>query len=222
MKIRNEFFKGEVKEIHPKIFAVKIKDKYERGMLFCRYQEFYESPFEEIRGKKFTLETFMSLYRSKTKKETFTYPYDWTGYNIPSSVLMKSFNILENRNHYDDLMRKIFLHCNRIARSKWYLLGVDNFSSDVLKHELAHGLYYTNDDYKNEMGTLLKSIFKSDYNFMKRGLIKMGYRDDKEIIDDEIQAYLSTGMVPQINNGRTKNYRDKFIKTFNKFLKNKN
>lgn len=222
MKIKNDFFVGEVREIHPKIFAVKIKDKYERGMLFCRYQEFYESPYKEIRGKHFTLEQFMSLYRSKTKKDTFTYPYDWTGYNIPSSVLLQSFSVLKNRNHYDDIMKNIFLHCHRIAKSKWYLLGVDNFSSDILKHELAHGLYYTNDQYKKEMKDNLDSLYKSDYSYMKKALIKMGYRDDGEIIDDEIQAYLSTGIIRELNNGRTNRYTNKFSKTFSKFLKNKN
>ena len=54
MKIKNEYVNGEVKQIKPNIFAVSIKDNYERTMLFCRYQEFYECPYEEIRGKFFT------------------------------------------------------------------------------------------------------------------------------------------------------------------------
>ena len=56
MKIKYDFINGEVKKIKPNIYSVIIKDDYDRAMVFCRYQEFYESPYNEIRGKFFTLE----------------------------------------------------------------------------------------------------------------------------------------------------------------------
>ena len=71
MKIKNEFVNGFVKEIRPQIFAVVIKDCYQRTMLFCRYQEFYESPYSEIRNKFFTWEKFMSVYRNKRSEYLF-------------------------------------------------------------------------------------------------------------------------------------------------------
>mgnify|MGYP006947912899 CR=1 FL=1 len=60
MKIKNDYVVGELKQIRPQIFAVSIKDNYQRTMLFCRYQEFYESPFKDIRGKFFTWEKYMN------------------------------------------------------------------------------------------------------------------------------------------------------------------
>ena len=68
MKIKNLLVEGEVKELYPKIFGVSIKNNYDRAMLFCRYQEFYESPFKEIRGKNFSFEKFMWLYKTKNNK----------------------------------------------------------------------------------------------------------------------------------------------------------
>ncbi len=59
MKIKSDYVNGVVKEIRPQIFAVVIKDSYQRTMLFCRYQEFYESPYKEIRNKFFSWEKFM-------------------------------------------------------------------------------------------------------------------------------------------------------------------
>lgn len=36
--------KYKIKEVKPNVFAVVVKDKYDRAMLFCRAQEYYESP----------------------------------------------------------------------------------------------------------------------------------------------------------------------------------
>jgi hypothetical protein len=33
-----------IEEVRPNVFAVIVKDHYHRAMLFCRVQEFYESP----------------------------------------------------------------------------------------------------------------------------------------------------------------------------------
>ena len=53
----------EIKEMLPKIFALKIEDGYQRAMLFMRSQEHYESAFPEIKGKHFDPFFFMETYR---------------------------------------------------------------------------------------------------------------------------------------------------------------
>jgi hypothetical protein len=40
MEITHPLVVGEVKEIKPHIYAVIVKDDYDRAMLFCRYQEY--------------------------------------------------------------------------------------------------------------------------------------------------------------------------------------
>ncbi len=226
MKINSLLVKGEVKELYPNIFGVSIKNNYDRAMLFCRYQEFYESPFKEIRGKNFSLEKFMWLYKNKNKKPTFTYPEDWIGYNIPSDVLWKGYNTFHNnKNGYDEVMSNIIYYCENHPlkfdkpRTKWYLIGADSFKSDTMNHEIAHGLYYTNKKYKTTCDELISGIKKVDYNKIKKELVKLGYVNDKKIIDDEIQAFMSTGLYKTFSKQLFKKYTKSFIENFNNYIK---
>jgi hypothetical protein len=72
MKIKHPLVKGKVKEIKPFIYCVEVDDDYDRAMLFCRYQEFYESPYKKFRGKPFTWMEYMRHYKDTWKKRTFT------------------------------------------------------------------------------------------------------------------------------------------------------
>lgn len=227
MKIDDLLVKGEVKEILPNVFAVIIINDYDRGMLFCRYQEFYESPFNEIRGKHFTLEDFMKIYTKKNKKTHFTYTEDWSGYNVPSDILIKSNKLFSNSlNAYDDIMKDIIEHCENVVKSKnnqentlWYLIGVDKLTSKTMNHEIAHGLYYTNVHYKVEMDYLISHIKPSVFKHLKGGLLKIGYHDDDKIINDEIQAYMSTDKISSWNQKYYNEYCEKFQNVFKKYNK---
>lgn len=223
MKIKNEFVKGEVIELLPKIFGASIKDHYERTMLFCRYQEFYESPYKEIRGKFFSWEKFMMVYKKKMGKNYFSYPVDWGGFNIPSKVLEKGlYTFSKDKGPYDEIMNDIWYHCENYPlrfekpRTKWYLIG---YGDDVntLNHEIAHGLYYTNNKYKSEMSLLVSKIKKKHYNQIKKVLVGMGYVNDKNIIDDEIQAYLSTGLIKGFDDNEIKKYTGDFNSVFKSY-----
>lgn len=225
MKIKTDFVVGEVKEIRPQIFAVVVKDMYQRAMLFCRYQEFYESPYSEIRGKFFTWEKFMMIYRTRRKENVFTYPYDWSGYNIPSTVIEKAIDKFErDSGPYDEVMKKIWYHCENYPlkfekpRKKWYLIGADTFKSNTMDHEIAHGLYYTNKEYKKNCDYLTSNIKPTHYERIRKKLVSMGYVNEKKIIYDEIQAYLSTGLGSLETLG-IKMYEDDFINNFEEFNK---
>lgn len=227
MRISNSLIEGEVREIKPFIFAVIVKNQYDRSSLFCRYQEFYESPYPQIRGKFFTLEQYMKLYIDTNKKPHFTYPSDWTGYNIPSKVLLEAKNTFGlPRTQYDYTMYEIIEYCERECRIKnrgeqhsWYLIGADKVKSGVMNHEIAHGFYYTNPQYKVEADYLIGDINHRDYEHLKKVLIKGGYSDDKTIIDDEIQAYMSTGKHHEWKDSVYEKYSSEFIKIFKRFNK---
>jgi hypothetical protein len=47
----------------------------------------------------------------------------------------------------------------------------------------------------------------------------MGYVDDKKIIDDEIQAFMSTGLYNGLNTNELKVYEKDFKSNFRKFTK---
>jgi hypothetical protein len=225
MIIDNPFIKGYIEEIKPFIYAVIAKDNYDRSMLFCRYQEFYESPFPEIRRQFFTLEQYMRLYTKVNKKSVFTYPADWSGYNIPSNILFeakKTFKKTET--DYDNIMIQIIDYCEKESQIKnegtphpWYLIGADKVKSTTMNHEISHGLYYTNLNYKVEMDYLISHIKSSHYNQLKKQLIQTGYVDDKKIIDDEIQAFMSTGKLHTWSDSIYKIYSMEFKKVFKKF-----
>ena len=226
LKIKSPYVTGEDKELRPQIFAVSIKYNYQRTMLFCRYQEFYESPYEEIRGKFFTWEKFMMVYRDKWKKKLFTYPEDWSGFNIPSNIVDKAITVFsKDGGPYDEIMGDIWYYCENHPlkfekpRTKWYLIGADSFKSSTMNHEIAHGLYYTNHNYKKYCDYLISEIKPSHYEKLRKKLTKMGYIDDKKIIDDEIQAFMSTGLYNGLETKELKRYEKEFIKNFKSFNK---
>ena len=86
-----------------------------------------------------------------------------------------------------------------------------------MDHEIAHGLYYTNKEYKKEVVKLINNIKPSHYEKLKKKLIKMGYVNDKKILDDEIHAFMSTGLYKGMDTKELKVYQKDFKKNFKKF-----
>ena len=225
-KINHPLVKGVVKEVKPKIYCVTVDDDYDRAMLFCRYQEFYESPYKKFRGKPFTWMQYMRHYKSVWKKRVFTYPEDWSGYNIPSNVMQKANHIFCGETEYDDIMNDIYFYCaidsqnkNNNTRCDWYLIGASSKDLKTMDHEIAHGLYFTNKDYRKNANKLISEIKPKDYEKSKKILIKMGYVGDKKIIDDEIQAFMSTGLYNGLDIKQLKKYEKRFVDNFKKYIK---
>lgn len=190
----------ELKEILPNIFVLKIEDGYQRAMLFMRSQEHYESAFPEIKGKHFDIFFFMEKYREWKGVEYFSYPEDWAGFNVPGNIIEScTKHVLDARNGlfptpYDYIMDSVISSIKRKigSETKYYLLGVDNFDGRTMDHELAHGLYHVNDQYKISSYELVLDLPKKIFEGMESILLDMGYCDD--VVCDEIQAYMSTGL----------------------------
>jgi len=223
-RIKHPLVKGVVKEIVPRIYCATVDDDYDRAMLFCRYQEFYESPYKKFRNKPFTWMQYMKHYKDAWKKRVFTYPDDWSGYNIPGNVVEKANNVFYKQTEYDHIMNDIYFYCeidsqnkNDGTRCDWYLIGASTKDKGTLNHEIAHGLYFTNKEYKKKVNELINNIKPIHYEKLKKKLIKMGYVDDKKIIDDEIQAFMSTGLYNGMETKELKVYEKEFKNNFKKF-----
>lgn len=223
-KIKHPLVKGVVKEIVPRIYCATVDDDYDRAMLFCRYQEYYESPYKKFRGKKFSWMQYMKHYKEAWKKRTFTYPDDWSGYNIPSNILDGGVDAFYKETEYDEVMNDIYFYCaidsqnkNDGTRCDWYLIGASSKDKGTMNHEIAHGLYFTNKEYKKKVNELINNIKPTHYDKLKNKLIKMGYVDDKKIIDDEIQAFMSTGLYNGLNTKELKVYEREFKNNFKKY-----
>jgi hypothetical protein len=226
MKIKHPLVKGKVKEIKPFIYCVEVDDDYDRAMLFCRYQEFYESPYKKFRGKPFTWMEYMRFYKIAWKKRTFTYPDDWAGYNIPSNIVEKANNVFYKQTEYDHIMNDIYFYCaidsqnkNNGTRHDWYLIGASSKDKDTMNHEVAHGLYYTNREYRMRVQYQLSLIPKKTMDKIDKKLIKMGYVNDRKILDDEAQAFLSTGLYNGLDTKEIKKYEKYFVNNFKKYNK---
>jgi hypothetical protein len=182
--------KYQIKEVKPDIYAVLVKDKYDRAMLFCRAQEYYESPSSKFRGKEFSIWDYMKWYHEKYG-HGFSYGADWSGFNIPLKVISECYNKLNKfETPYDgimcDIKQKIY-----VTSSNGYVIGCGSTNCDTFKHEVCHGLYYTNKDYKKQMDALTKGLPKKYYDKFKENILEMGYAS--KVVDDEIQAYLQYG-----------------------------
>lgn len=226
MKIKHTLVKGEVKEVFPNIFCALIDDDYDRSMLFCRYQEYYESPNKKFRGKYFSWEQYMRFYKDFWKKDTFTYPIDWSGYNIPSNILEGGLDTFRKQTEYDKIMNDIYYFCENYPlkfnkpRTDWYLIGCSSKDYKTMNHEIAHGLYFTNKEYKSRMLYQLSLIPKKTMDKIDKKLIQMGYANDRKILDDEAQAFLSTGLYNGLETKEIKKYEKLFVSIFKKYYKN--
>lgn len=183
--------KFTLSEIKPRIFLMDFEDSYDLTMHFLRYQEYYESDSPEFRGHSFEIFDFMKWYSSTYGDGAFTYPIDWSGFNIPGSIIKEVIDIgISDPNKYDAIMKLVYDDCHSKS-DVFYLIGVSNGDELTTKHEIAHGFFFTTPEYKKEMIELVENLKPEFTSSFHDSLNKMGYTH--HVYVDEIQAYLSTG-----------------------------
>lgn len=166
------------------LVLIRTERQYTLASTFLRFQEHYESP--KFRGEIFSLEEFMDWYA--VKFGNFTYYQDWSGFNIPSSILKPfregRFNPLSQKeNRLLDLLANI--------PEPFYVVGIYGGKIDLstLKHELVHGLFYTVPKYREDVRRILVPDKIQRFTAV---LKKMGYHP--AVWRDETNAYLLTGV----------------------------
>jgi len=204
LKKKSSLITYEVHSTIPNVYTVVVPDSYERAMLFVRFQEYYESPYKKFQGKNFNLFEFMNNYRKERGCGHFSYPSEWSGYNIPSEYLIACLMYLKDPTVYDLEMSSIYSSILADIKSKnlnmktpkFYIIGVDSMKSSVMDHEIAHAFFYTDEDYKKHMSKLVKLMNPKKREKLTNYLLKIGYR--KQVITDEIQAFMSTGLTGEM------------------------
>ena len=187
--------KYKLEKITDRIYHCIINDSYDLAMTFCRVQEFYESPFTQIRGNSFELLQLMSLYSKKNGLGYFGYPADWAGFNIPGSIIQKCYfekNIID-LNYYDDIIMDI--HDTIMDElderdPRYYLIGSEGDNETTKRHEIAHALYHLNNEYKRKVDKVVKRITPKIHKQIEEYLLEIGYT--KKVVVDEINAYFAT------------------------------
>jgi hypothetical protein len=208
-------------EVAPKIYAVQVTDDYDRAMLFLRAQEYYESAFSDFRGRNFNIFAYMNRYRKHWGKDHFSYPADWSGYNVPSNEVEGCYGQLDYGvdmvTPYDEHMMNILWQIRQHQRrGNFYLLGVDSLDSWVMDHEMAHARFFTDPEYKAAMTDLMKQVPTKLTESLNDFLIKEGY--PAKVLADETQAYLATGLHDGMNKLKgIKTWEKKFSKIFKQY-----
>ena len=167
------------------------------------------------------------------------------GFNIPLPIALECYEGKENRNprkgyngvrsmpdtwksKWDDVMKdiiwavdsKMFNKKNKRDNNA-YIIGANDTESDTFMHEVAHGLYYTNKEYKELMDEITDAIPLDIRLKFRNNLIEMGYTDS--VVYDEIQAYLSwhyeyTKFSKGVSKKILKQLNKEYQKVFNKYL----
>jgi hypothetical protein len=187
--------KYKLKEIYKGIFLVTIQDEYDLAMTFCRLQEFYESPFKQIRGKTFEMDEFQRLYAKKFGDGVFTYPADWAGFNVPGDIMDEFMSVTfpDWGNNYDFVIDDIHWNITEEYESynetrPYYVIGAGPKDKDTINHEICHALYYLDADYKFRVNYVINQLDSKLLNYFKSELLDKGY--SKAVLIDEVNAYL--------------------------------
>lgn len=172
------------------LFHLIFKSRYEMGMFFLRYQEFYESINPEFRDKSFRYLDYLSWYTQYTNQSTFTYPKDFIGYNLPSDSIIDCYSKIPrgDKNKYDNMMNELVKELSSKSQGKFYIIGTIRKDS-TYHHEIAHALYYLDPAYKKQMdfitGNLSQRFKRSIFNVLATIY-------PEKVFNDELQAYMST------------------------------
>jgi len=167
-------------------------------------QEYYECQHKNIKGKKFTLEDLIVAYCELDDRGEFKYFDEWIAFNIPD-VAVRGFievmgaSLMEREKRViNDIVPTLEDNTNTPASKTYYLATFTEHNNEShwdLKHEIAHGLFYTQSMYHKIMMSLVngnKSIEKKMFPKLR----EMKYCDD--VLTDEAQAYLSTSSVSEL------------------------
>lgn len=206
------------------IYLAVFESQYDLAMTFVRMQEFYESPSRKIRGKYFTLETYIDYWSENFGFGVFDYPRRWNGFNVPGKVIedfWDIYNYEENdiREKEAEFLMKLWkiIEKDGFELEDIYLIGghIEDGGkklNETVDHETAHALYSLNKDYKRKCNKLLKSLDPELYAKYEETLLVMGY--SKKTLKDELQAYLATNGTDDRIEGDVR-----FATLYNGFLK---
>ncbi|MBD3260690.1 MAG: hypothetical protein GF334_03290 [Candidatus Altiarchaeales archaeon] len=224
-------FEFRIKEIMPHVYHLHFSSHYELAMSFLRFEEYYESENEKYRKQIFSLDDYMEWYAKTHGEGVFTYPEDWGGFNVPSWALLgvrRQENRIPDVNKHD---RRMFMLIDWIADREdqsFYFIGtseecIDGDHKDTLDHEIAHALYTVNKEYMKEVQALLQD-WEAGENHKKKDLSKarqilkdVGYHSST--VDDEINAYCSTGLCEELEEVISKKKMKPFQKLFKEYKK---
>lgn len=200
-------------KIADRIVLLTFENRLDLTSTLLRFQEHYESP--EFRGRIFTLEEYKKWYTANSpdgqKTGKFTYYDDWNGFNFPSHILNPFFNGDFNPLSKQEERIVELLNCEI---DPFYTIGIHRQNEKetiqkTLEHEIAHGLFYTDTEYKRK---ILAEMQKEDLTELREELRSLGGYHES-VLDDELHAY-SLRPSTRIKSYKTENLKQRLEKIF--------
>lgn len=160
---------------------ISADSQKELNVAFMRFAEYYESPNKKFRNNIFTVGQLKNWYSITYGADT--YHKDWSGFNIPSKVLIPFLQGL-----FDPLTKEEqeLLSLFRYRHDDFFIIGAQNES--VLRHELAHALFAHNSKYRYAIDLYVLKHQK-ELKKISRYILDKGYCED--VLIDELQAYIT-------------------------------
>jgi hypothetical protein len=191
-------------KISPKIYLLKFKSQKEMANTFLRFQEYYESP--KFIGRVFTHKEYHQWYKTQSKKK---YHEDWKGFNIPETALTPF-----KKGKFDPLTEgeKKLLSLFKNTKGKFYIISFSGGRHHILRHEMAHALFYINPKYRKEV---LKILKKYNTKKIKKELLSTGGYE-KKVLDEEVHAY-AVSSSSELNSVFPKKLRREVNTVFSKY-----
>lgn len=168
-----------------KIIHIKRNCK-QLAKMFMRFQEFYESPM--FRGKIFTRKEYLQWYKDTRGTK---YEEDWAGFNIPGWVV----NVFRH-GCFDPLSKSEQDLINLCPDGLFYVIGTEENNINAIKHEIAHAMFYLNDDYRTQATKIIDNLPELAKHKLEHFLSNVGYH--KKHFLDEMQAYVLCDKPTQI------------------------
>jgi len=164
----------------------------ELGMSFLRPQEHYESP--KFRGKIFSFDEFREWWIRNPPKGIkpgrFIYCNYYEGFNVPSHILNPFFE--GKFDPLSDEEKRLLEKVSKIDNEKFYLIGTrKNGSHEDIKHELGHGFYYTDPEYRKKVQAIMRKLDTESRKKIDKYLQDRDYHPS--VFSDERQAYFLAG-----------------------------
>lgn len=171
------------------IIHLEFPNMKEITMTMCRPQEFYESPYKNIRNKYFSMFELLKAYT--TDDGEFDYFKSWVGFNFPSERYEKFLRLFRAKNDitpYEETVAKLIARLKLVG--KYYIIASLDTADSARDHEYAHAWFYLDKNYKKAVTALVESLPPKIFDSMKTTLLGMSYNE--YVITDEINAYIAT------------------------------
>lgn len=178
----------KLKEICNNLFYIGFNKTKNQNETFVRFHGSYENP--KFHDTIFTKKQFDKWFKKNTE-EGMDLGIDFysmqAGFNIPdyvfTSFVKRKFDPLSNKE------KKLLNEVKKISKEKFYVISSLQRDKSTFNHEVAHGLFYLNSEYKKDMKNFFKTIDNDDYVKMQ-DFINSESLYSEERINDEIHATL--------------------------------